>query len=121
MSRVDLGVKIDNVVTFGMSPGLNGYEPRAVEAFFERARAGAGAAFPAPPAWRWRVVPLLAGNNWGNDVSVEGFKRGPDTDAEARYNEISAGYFRTLGVPLMSGREFTAADTATAPEGRHRQ
>ena len=46
-------------------------------------------------------VPLLAGNNWGNNVSVEGFKSGPDTDTNSRFNEISPGYFRTLGVPLM--------------------
>jgi predicted permease len=61
-------------------------------------------------------VPLLAGNNWGNDVSVEGFERGPDTDAGSRYNEINPGYFRTLGVPLMSGREFTAADVEGSPK-----
>ena len=61
-------------------------------------------------------VPLLAGNNWGSDVSVEGFKRDPDTDSNARYNQVSAGYFRTLGIPLMAGREFTTADTATAPK-----
>jgi putative ABC transport system permease protein len=61
-------------------------------------------------------VPLLSGNNWGNDVSVEGFQRGPDTDAGSRYNEINPGYFRTLGVPLLSGREFTTADTEGAPK-----
>src|SRR5262249_11756438 len=36
---------------------------------------------------------------------------GPDTDAEARYNEINPGYFKSLGVPLISGREFSASDT----------
>ena len=30
VSRVDLGVKVDNVVTFGLSPDLNGYDPRAL-------------------------------------------------------------------------------------------
>ena len=67
------------------------------------------------------LVPLLAGSNWGNGVSVEGFKRGPDTDDGSRYNEMSPGYFRTLGIPLMAGREFTAADAARQDKGRHRQ
>jgi predicted permease len=49
-------------------------------------------------------------------VSVEGFKRDPDTDADARYNEVSAGYFRVLGVPLRAGREFTPADIPGSPK-----
>jgi len=60
------------------------------------------------------MVPLLSGSNWGSSVSVQGFASGPDTDTHANYNEISAGYFRTLGIPLMAGREFTAADAVGA-------
>src|SRR6185295_5796956 len=36
VSRVDLGVKIDNVVTFAVSPELNGYKLEASKQFFER-------------------------------------------------------------------------------------
>jgi hypothetical protein len=60
-------------------------------------------------------VPLLAGENWGSDVAVEGFAAGPDTDTNSRFNEIGAGYLRTLGVPLLSGREFTVTDAGDAP------
>ena len=115
VSRVDLGLKIDNVVTFGISPGLNGYEPERSKALFERAEQEL-ATIPGVTGVAIARVALLAGNNWGNDVSVEGFERGPDTDAESRYNEISPGYFRTLGVPLMSGREFTPADVEKSPK-----
>jgi predicted permease len=62
------------------------------------------------------MVPLLTGSNWGTDVAVEGFKSGPDIDDNARFNEISAGYFHALGIPLLAGREFTASDVAGAPK-----
>jgi hypothetical protein len=55
--------------------------------------------------------PLLAGDNWGNDVSVEGYAAGPDTDMGSRYNEIGSDYFRTLGIPLLAGREFARTDS----------
>ena len=115
VARVDLGVKIDNVVTFGISPELNGYTPDRARELFARAEQEL-AATPGVTAVAASMVPLLAGSNWGSDVSVQGFQRGPDVDANANYNEISAGYFRTLGVPLMSGREFTDADGPSAPK-----
>src|SRR3954451_21422110 len=115
VTRVDLGVKIDNVVTFGISPDLNGYEPARAKTLYERAEQEL-AGVPGATGVAIARVALLAGNNWGNSVSVEGFARGPDTDTDANYNEVSPGYFRTLGVPLIAGREFSAADTLGAPK-----
>ena len=79
------------------------------------------AAVPGVTAVAASMVPLIAGSNWGSGVSVQGFEKGPDTDAHAYFNGISPGYFRTLGIPLMSGREFTAADAAGAPKVVDRQ
>jgi len=61
------------------------------------------------------MVPLLAGNNWGNSVRVQGFERGPDTDAGSRFNLIGPEYFKTLGIKLLAGREFTRADEKGRP------
>lgn len=109
IGSVDLGLNAENVVTFGVSPRLNGYEPERSRVFFQRLEEEL-AAVPGVTGVAASMVPLLAGSNWGSDVSVEGFERGPDTDANARYNLVSPGYFRTLGVPLIAGREFTPAD-----------
>ncbi len=115
VSKVDLGLKIDNVVTFGISPELNGYEPARTRALFIRAE-GELAAIPGVSAVSAARVPLLAGSNWGSSVSVQGFVKGPDTDTSSRYNEVGPGYFRALGVPLVAGREFAAGDAAGAPK-----
>ena len=109
VSRVDLGVRIDNVITFGVSPSLNGYDSTQSRQLFERVEQEL-AALPGVTGVTAGMVALMAGNNWGNDVSVEGFERGPDTDANSRYNEIGTNYFKTLGVPLLAGREFTESD-----------
>jgi predicted permease len=115
ISRVDLGVKVDNVVTFGISPALNGYTPVRTTQLYERLEDELRA-LPGVTGVADALVALLAGNNWGNDVSVEGYPAGPDTDMNSRYNEIGVGYFRTLGVPLIAGREFTRGDAAGAPK-----
>ena len=115
VSRINLGLKLDNVVTFSIAPALSGYKPAQSLALFERLEDEL-AALPGVTGVTDSLVPLLAGSNWGNDVAVEGFKAGPDTDSNSRFNEVGPGYFRTLGIPLMSGREFTRADAGTAPK-----
>lgn len=115
ISRVDLGIKADNVITFTVSPTLNGYTPDRSRQFFDQLQDRL-AALPGVTGVTNALVPLIAGNNWGNSVAVEGFPAGPDTDVDSRFNEIGPGYFRTLSVPLVSGREFTSADTFGAPK-----
>lgn len=115
VSRVDLGIKTDHVITFGVSPELNGYTNERSAVLFQRMHDEL-AAIPGVTAVTASMVPLLAGDNWGSDVSVEGFKKDPDTDDGSRYNEIAPAYFQTLGVPLLAGREFTAADVSGGPK-----
>jgi len=115
VSRVDLGLKVENVITFGISPALNGYTPQRSLQLFERLEDEL-AVLPGVTSVTDSLVPLLGGSNWGHDVSVEGLKAGPDTDMNSRYNEVGPAYFRTLGIPLISGREFTRSDAAGAPK-----
>jgi predicted permease len=109
VTRVDLGLGIESLATFGVSPELNGYAPERSRDFFERLEAEL-AAVPGVAGVTASRVPLIAGSSWGNNVSVEGFEAGPDTDTDSRFNEIGAGFFGVLGIPLMSGREFVASD-----------
>jgi len=115
VSRVDLGLKADNVILFRISPELNGYKPEQSRQLFERVEDELSA-LPGVAGVTSSTVPLLSGNNWGTGVSVEGFKAGPDTDIGSRTNEVGPAYFSTLGVPLLAGRDFTRADGLTAPK-----
>jgi predicted permease len=115
VSRVDLGLRAENVVMFQISPARNGYKVEQTRQLFERVEDEIGA-LPGVTGVSSSTVPLLSGSNWGNDVAVEGFKAGPDTDSNSRFNEVGPGYFPTLGIPLLAGRDFTRADALTAPQ-----
>ena len=110
VSRLDLGLSVDNIATFRVSPQRSGYNHARARALFERLEAELRA-LPGVGTVSASMVPLLSGANWGNSVSVEGFRADPDTDTESRYNVVGPGYFRTLAIPLIAGREFTDADT----------
>jgi predicted permease len=114
VSEVDLGIKVDDLVTFSISPSLNGYSNTRSRALFDRVHEEL-AAIPGVSGVTEAMIPALSGSNWGTDVSVEGFKKGPDTDANSRYNEVGPGYFGVMGIQLLSGREFTRADAPGAP------
>jgi len=115
VSRVNLGLNPENVVTFGLSPSRNGYKPEQSRQLFERVEQEL-AAMPGVTEVTAARVPLLGGSNWGSSVRVEGFEAGPDTDRGSRFNEIGSGYFQTMGVKLLAGREFTDADALSAPK-----
>jgi len=114
VSRVDLGIRTDNLVTFSLSPSLNGYdEPTSVELFQRTEQALA--AIPGVASVSAALVPALGGSSWGTSVTVEGFAWEPGVDAGSRYNAVGPGYFSTLGMPLLAGREFTENDVDGAP------
>jgi len=115
VTRVDLGVHIDSVITFGLTPEKSGYDSTRALELYGRVEA-ALAAIPGVTGVTTSMVPLIAGDNWGTDVHVQGFADGPDIDNNSRYNEIGADYFGTFGVRTVAGREFTAADRNGAPQ-----
>ncbi len=113
VTRIDLGINPENVVTFSLSPARNAYDNARSAAFFLRVEEEL-AAIPGVTDVSAGLVPLLAGSNWGNSVRVEGYPNDPNSDRESRFNEVGPGYFKAMGIPLISGREFTAADVAGA-------
>ncbi len=114
VSHVELGVKVDDVVTFGLSPERNGYDSTHSRQLFERVDETLRR-LPGVTGVTGSLVPLLAGDNWGTDVYVQGFPTGPDIDNNSRFNEVGPGYFNTLGIKLLAGREFTESDRSGTP------
>jgi predicted permease len=115
LKRIDLGMKVDHVTTFGVSPFRNGYSQQRALHLFGRLEDGI-AALPGVTGVSNATVQLLSRSHLKTDVAVEGYEMAPDTDMESLCNKIGPGYFSTLGIPLIAGRQFTRSDAAGAPK-----
>jgi predicted permease len=114
LANADLGADVEPVVTFAVNPVLSGYTAERSGALLTRIRQEL-ALIPGATQATMATVSLMAGNNWGNDVRVQGFQRGPDTDAGSSYNEVGPDYFKAIGATLLTGREFSEGDSRDAP------
>ncbi|MBZ5626180.1 MAG: ABC transporter permease, partial [Acidobacteriia bacterium] len=62
-----------------------------------------------------RMTPFSYRSYSSAPIAVHGYLPAPDEQPTADYNEIGPAYLATMGIPLVSGREFTRADNETAP------
>ena len=115
LSRIDLGVRVDHLLVFSLTPRLNGYDDARSLQLFEHLVERL-AAMPGVTSATASRVPAIAGSNSSTNLTVEGYKPAGDNDTQSSLNEIAPDYFRTFGVPLVAGREFTTADRAGAPK-----
>src|SRR5262249_1079839 len=61
-----------------------------------------------------RVTPFSYRGFPSAPISVDGYVTAPDEQPLVEYNEVGGGYLETIGVPLLSGREFRSADNETS-------
>ncbi len=114
LKTTDTGVALDNLVTFQLSPDLTGYdETRTVQfyqALLDRLRGAPGVKSAALAS-----VPILSGNEWDSSMSVEGHRPADGEDMQAYMNALSPGYFETMQIPMLEGRDFRLTDVKKDP------
>jgi predicted permease len=109
LKATDTGVALDNLVTFQLSPALSGYESERALSFYEQLLAKLRAA-PGVKSAALAGVSILSGDEWDSSMSVEGHKAQDGEDMQAFMNSLSPGYFETMGIPLLEGRDFNRLD-----------
>jgi putative ABC transport system permease protein len=107
----DLGLDPRNVLTVAVELPASTYgEPADKARYYTAALAAVGSVPGVQQAALINIVPLSR-EGFGSGVVVEGRS---DDPRYADYRLISADYFRTMRIPLVSGRVFTDADDSTA-------
>ena len=111
-----LGFRADHLLLFEMNGTLNGYKDDRLQRLYDEVYAGV-AAIPGVTSASVSRWGLLSGNATADGVKVPGQK-----DAiHAAVHNIFPGYFKTMGVPLLLGRDVSDTDTAIGAARRHRE
>jgi predicted permease len=116
MQRVNPGFNPEQVTVFDLSLPPQKYADATRQAAFYGQLRERLAAVPGVKASAGISHLPLSGRNWGSAYTIEGQEatRGADVQI-GNTRVITPGYFRTLEVPLLAGRDFTDADTAGTP------
>ena len=115
VTREDVGVDSRGLITFEINPALNGYVHARSMALFEQLEDRL-AATPGVMSVSAATIPMLGGSFARNTVTVEGFAAGADDDVAVNYTHVGEEYFKTLGIPVVNGREFTRSDNDASPK-----
>lgn len=115
LSSIDLGMKVDHLLTFSISPKLNKYTDQSAAQLYDRLT-GRLAAIPGTTLVSAANVPAIAGDTDDENITVPGYAPPTDEAADSNVNAVGPDYFRTMGMPLIAGREFTPADNLAAPK-----
>lgn len=111
LKKTDVGMRTERLLTFSMAPGRNGYTPPQTLTLLERLEESL-AQLPGVEAVSVTELPVFANSDHELNIVIEGYLPGIDEKIKVHRNAVSPGYFSTLGVPLLAGREFRRADTA---------
>jgi predicted permease len=109
------GFDTSSLVSFGLQPLKNGYTAgdanRLIRRVYEEIEASAVAQTSAVAR-----MPLLTGGTWSNPMTIQTERR-VVADRDVNVNAVTPGFFRTLGVRMVAGRDFDQRDSRPVGEG----
>jgi predicted permease len=108
--RSDIGFDAENVVVARFNLAFLRYTPEQGTAFvdqlLERVRALPGVTAASVST----LVPFQAGGFRGMFAEIDGYSTSPGEEIRVDYVFVQPGYYRSLGIPLLQGRDFGPSD-----------
>jgi ABC-type antimicrobial peptide transport system permease subunit len=95
------------------NPKFAGYKPEQLNALYDRILTRVDALPGVRSATISGGLPIAHGN-WGSPITIQGRINAPNEDVSTLLNRVTAGYFETVGIPLLRGRTIGPEDTATS-------
>ena len=116
LTHVAPGFRTDGVLTMRLQPtGERFTGPAALLTYVDDVRIRLSAVPGVQATGSIHHLPL-AGYAWYANVDIEGRLRAPDEPPlRSGWRVISGDYFQAMGIPIVRGRAFTAADSRDAP------
>lgn len=103
------GMRTDHVLSFSIDPSLSGYSDRKARSLFQSLQAQL-TALPGVQAASAAEDSLLANNQEMDTTRAEGHPYKEGENLNPTVNHVLPGFFSTMGIPLLAGREFTNRD-----------
>jgi predicted permease len=113
LMRHNPGFRVQNVLTFSVDAGEGGYTAERAIALYDQILKQLAAQPEVESVAIADMVPL-SNSDASTNVSIEGYTETEGENMDADTNSVGAGYFKTLGTPLVAGREFNERDVAGA-------
>jgi predicted permease len=113
LMNTDPGFRPQNLLTFSVDPQLNGYD-HAREVVFFRELQGRLSRVPGVESSGSAAMGPFGEGGRGANVTIEGYRARDDDEARSQWDTVSPWYFRTLGIPVVAGREFSDRDDAAS-------
>jgi predicted permease len=110
----DLGYSPERLITARIDPTGAGYKGDEIGQIAQRVLEKLRV-LPGIVAASYSDNGLFAGRESGSRIRVNGFIPASPKDSSARFDQVGPGYFSTVGIPLLLGRDFADTDTAHAP------
>jgi predicted permease len=115
MHHQDFGFDVANRYILHFDPQMAGFTVQQLPAFYRQLHDNL-AAIPGVQRVSFALYTPMEGNNWGEDVYIEGQAPPPPGDNQngASWLRVSDGYFESIGTRIIKGRSITEQDTAAS-------
>jgi len=115
LKTLNPGFEVRHLLAFDVDPTMSRYDTKWTADYYRRLHQTLSV-LPGVESHTFAVVPVLENDEWDNWITIEGYSAKQDERPDPHMQYCSPGFFKTLKIPVLLGRDFTDRDDAGAPK-----